>query len=132
MARLESAATDAYPRECCGLLIGHTEGGDFVVSGLEPSANVEPSGAPDRFEIDPGVRIRLQRALRGGPDGILGHYHSHPDHAPEPSATDRAMAYEPEMVWLITAAVAGKAGATRAFVIAADGAVTELEVVEST
>lgn len=129
LARIKSAAEQAYPRECCGLLVGHGGGGDFTVTRIEPSANVETSGAPDRFEIDPGLRIRLQRGLRGGPGAIIGHYHSHPDHAAEPSATDRAMAYEPEMVWLITAVEGGKAGASRAFVIGADGAVTELEVV---
>ncbi len=129
LARLGSAAEDAYPRECCGLLVGHGAGGDFTVTRIEPSANVEPTGAPDRFEIDPTLRIRLQRGLRGGADAIIGHYHSHPDHAAAPSATDRAMAYEPEMVWLITAIAAGKAGASRAFVIGAGGAVRELEVV---
>ncbi len=130
LARLQSAAEEAYPRECCGLLVGHSDGGDFTVTRVEPSANVEPTGAPDRFEIDPTLRIRLQRKLRGGPDAILGHYHSHPDHEPSPSDTDRAMAYEPEMVWLITAVAAGVAGASRAFIIGHGGAVTELEVVQ--
>lgn len=129
LARIESAAEQAYPRECCGLLVGHGGGGDFTVTSIEPSANLEPSGAPDRFEIDPTLRIRLQRALRGGNEAIIGHYHSHPDHPAEPSATDRAMAYEPEMVWLITAVAGGTAGASRAFVIGPGGAVTELEVV---
>ncbi len=131
VARIQSAAEDAYPRECCGLLVGRTDGDDFTVTALEPSTNVGPSGAPDRFEIDPGLRIRLQRSLRGGAVAIIGHYHSHPDHIAEPSATDRAMAWEPEMVWLITAVKAGKAGESRAFVISEAGAVTELEVVES-
>ncbi len=129
LARIKSAAERAYPRESCGLLVGHAEGDDFTVTSIQPSANLETSGAPDRFEIDPTLRIRLQRELRGGNEAILGHYHSHPDHAAEPSAADRAMAYEPEMVWLITAVAGGTAGASRAFVITDGGAVTELEVV---
>ena len=130
LARLRSAAEAAYPGECCGILVGRSGGGDFTVTGVEPSANVAPTGAPDRFEVDPTLHFRLLRGLRGGADAIIGHYHSHPDHEAEPSAADRARAYEPEMVWLITAVAAGKAGASRAFVIGAHGAVTELEVVE--
>lgn len=100
----------AYPREGCGLLVGRLEGGagDTVrITAVHPTANVHDSGRPDRFEVDPAVRIRLMRALRGGPDALVGHVHSHPDAPAVPSETDRHHAFEPDLIWLIV----GLAGA---------------------
>ena len=34
---------------------------------------------------------------------IIGHYHSHPNGRSMPSTRDLAMAWEPELVWLIVA-----------------------------
>jgi len=67
------------------------------------------AGSGDRFEVDPALRFGLMRALEGGDERIVGHYHSHPDHPAEPSARDLAMAFEPDLVWLITAVAGGQA-----------------------
>ena len=47
---------------------------------------------------------------------------SHPSGSAEPSDTDRAMIFEPAMIWLITAVDEGRAGATMAWRPTADGA----------
>lgn len=68
-------------------------------------------------ELDPAVHIRLLRELReaGGPERIVGHWHSHPNGRDEPSAKDAAMASDPGMLWLISAVAAAGAGPPRGF-----------------
>jgi len=119
---ITDAAESAYPAECCGLLAGRDSGGgDVVVTRVTPSRNLSKTNIWDSFEVDPEVRFALMREL-GSFDSqtaehIVGHYHSHPDHPAKPSERDIAMAYEPDLVWLITAVEAGRATATSAYLI---------------
>jgi proteasome lid subunit RPN8/RPN11 len=111
-AELAQLAEAAYPQEACALLVGR----QAAVTRIVPAANV--AAEPRRnFEVDPTTQIRLRRQLRETPNGeiLLGHWHSHPEGRAEPSATDAAMAFEPELVWLISAVHGGKAGAPAAF-----------------
>lgn len=97
---IEAAARAAWPREACGLLVGEDDNGTLRVARLVPADNV--ASDPLRgFEIDPATRFRLHRELAGGGERLVGHWHSHPTGVAEPSATDRAMQYEPELCWLI-------------------------------
>ena len=101
---VEAAAKEAYPEEACGLLVGRPgENGRCRVNLVEASANVAEPPRTRRFEVDPMLRLRLERALRESPDSIVGVYHSHPGGAAAPSDTDLAMVFEPALVWLITA-----------------------------
>ena len=110
---IERAAEEAYPEEACGLLVGRSAPGEgYRVSTVEASANVAEPPRTRRFEVDPKLRLRLERALRESPESVIGVYHSHPDGSAEPSETDIAMIFEPDMVWLITAVADGRAGAT--------------------
>ena len=110
---IERAAEEAYPEEACGLLVGRSGPGEACsVSAVEASANVAAPPRTRRFEVDPKLRLRLERALRESPDSVIGVYHSHPDGSAAPSETDISMIFEPDMVWLITAVTDGKAGAT--------------------
>ena len=119
---IEDAAEKAYPEESCGLLAGRAdEMGRVIVTRVRPSANVAGGDRRGAFEVDPAVRFALMRELAGTGEHIVGHYHSHPDHAPEPSARDLAMAFEPDFIWLITQVAGGRARASRAFAVAADG-----------
>lgn len=95
----------AYPEEACGLLLGRRDGEGFVVTRAVESANLA-ADPRHRFEVDPALRLRLQRAARAGDAAVIGHYHSHPDGAARPSATDLAEAWEPELVWLVAALAA--------------------------
>lgn len=88
-------------QECCGLLVGR---GDDVVEIAQ--AHKTPNIAPDaarRFDIDPQHQFDLLRGLRGTPQRIVGHYHSHPEGPAAPSGYDLSMAFDPEAVWLIVA-----------------------------
>lgn len=120
---IEAAAEAAYPEEACGLLVGRrAPDGGWRVGAVEASANVAEPPRTRRFEVDPRLRLRLERRLRGRPDSIVGLYHSHPDGAAEPSERDRAMVFEPALIWLITAVGRNRAPATRAWRPTADGA----------
>jgi len=114
--QINTLAQGVYPGECCGLLVGRVEtNGSITVTRIVPSANVADPPGNDRFEVSPKVRFDLMRELSGTPQTIIGHYHSHPDQAAEPSATDLSMAFEPDLIWLITAVASGRAGQTRAW-----------------
>ena len=128
MIRLSAAQLDdihaqaeaAYPYESCGLLAGRRElSGDVTVTRVQPSPNIlrndAKGGGKDRFEVDPQVRFDLMRAVAGTEAEIIGHYHSHPDHPAKPSETDLDMAFEPELVWLITTVKNGHAELTTAW-----------------
>ncbi len=115
------ATETAWPEEACGLLVGRREPAlVWRVTRIEPARNV----APDRrraFEVDPGLRIGLERELRGGEDRIVGVYHSHPEGPVWPSAVDRAMVFEPELLWLVVSLWQGQAVETAAYMPGAGG-----------
>ena len=117
-----SHAESAYPAECCGLLVGTAGVREWRVRRVVPSRNLAPAPGRDRFEVDPALHLKLHRELRETGEGIVGLYHSHPDGQPAPSATDLESAWEPGLVWLITAVRAGRAAGTAAHLfVAADG-----------
>lgn len=109
------AAEAAYPAEACGLIIGRGRGQLVRVTAVVPAPNLL-AATGDRFELDPAVRLRVERELReaGGKDRVVGHYHSHPDGSSDPSATDRAAAHEPELAWVIVGVLDGQAIHTQA------------------
>ncbi len=99
VAGILGLAADAYPRECCGILLG--EGG--WISAFLPAKNVHPHPQTN-FEIDPQVLIDAHRAARKGDPQVAGYYHSHPNGLAEPSMTDRGQAAHDGSVWAIVAA----------------------------
>ncbi len=115
--RMRAAAVAAYPAECCGLLVGVLETkAQWRVTHVVPTYNLRAEERNDRFAIDPVTHLALRRCLRGRPEHMIGHYHSHPNGQAYPSAKDLAMGFEPELFWVIVA-VNGKrhAGATEAY-----------------
>ncbi|MBO6519828.1 MAG: M67 family metallopeptidase [Rhodospirillales bacterium] len=106
--RIREHAAAGYPDEACGLLSGIRKGDTVKVTGVHESHNITDRDPKTGFEIDPKLRFDLMRALEERADGteIIGHYHSHPDHPAEPSATDLSMTYETEFIWLICAVTA--------------------------
>ena len=121
ISRIVAEAEAAVPNECCGLLVGtgDVESG-LVVTDVVISPNIAAPNRPDRFEVDPEVRFRTMRRLEGTPYDIVGHYHSHPEHPAEPSATDLENAFEPDLAWLIAGVKAGQVTTLRAFRVEPD------------
>jgi [CysO sulfur-carrier protein]-S-L-cysteine hydrolase len=117
LKKITDAAENSYPDEACGLLVGTFKPrGVILVSSVEAAANVAEGSRGDRFEVDPRVRFALMRRLRGGAERLIGHYHSHPNHPALPSRRDLEMAFEPDLVWLITSVMGGRAAETTAHI----------------
>ncbi len=98
---LDQHTRSCWPEEACALLIGERLGVEEIsISRVALSENL----AEDRkryFEVDPRVRIALEKELRGRPQELVGLYHSHPEGPAAPSKTDASMIYEKELCWLI-------------------------------
>lgn len=106
LAQILSHAEQAYPQECCGLLMGRQElDNRKIIVEVLPTENVwsettaelfqDPESkdsitAPqERFTIAPEVLMQAQREGRKRHLSIIGIYHSHPDHPAIPSEFDR-------------------------------------------
>ena len=111
VTHIAEAAEAAYPDECCGLLVGRAEAtGDRLVTRVEASPNVAEGNTRDSFLVDPKIQFDLMRELGDGPESIVGHYHSHPNHGAVPSERDRRSVFYPDHVWVIVAVDGGRAG----------------------
>lgn len=106
-------ARAAGSRECCGLIEGARGADGFRITALYPARNL--ADAPDRFDIDPRDQFAAYKTARERGQAIVGCYHSHPNGAAQPSATDLAGAEEENFIWLIASA-----GQVHAFIYLAD------------
>lgn len=108
----------AFPYEGCGILIGELKGADKIVHELWAVANTwdqaenplaDGESSRRRFLIDPADFKRANdHAVRKGL-GILGTYHSHPNHAAVPSEFDRQHAFPWGFSCVIVSVREGKA-----------------------
>ncbi len=80
-----------------------------MVLAVEAAANVSPDPAV-AFEIAHEVLTAVTCAAREQGMGLIGHYHSHPNNSPIPSARDAAAAAgDGGRYWLIVAQGAASA-----------------------
>jgi proteasome lid subunit RPN8/RPN11 len=82
----------AYPAECCGALVGRSDGSAKEVLRLSPAVN-RRTDDPHRYLIAPDDLRRLEAEVRAAGLEIVGYYHSHPDHPAVPSAFDTEHAW---------------------------------------
>lgn len=123
LADLRAHAVEAYPHECCGVLIGiHTPPGctpeGWLVRAAVRAANTRTDSPQNRYEIAPAELVRILRSARDQGLDIAGFYHSHPDHRAEPSATDLAEAHWLQCSYVITEVADGRAARTASFLLA--------------
>ena len=83
----------SYPHECCGLLIGTTDGQARAAQTSRKCRNLNTERAHDRYEMDPLCMLHAQREFENSPWDVVGIYHSHPDHPSRPSQTDTDRAW---------------------------------------
>ena len=105
----------AYPHECCGVLLGHAQNGANQAERLVRAGNTRTDSAHNRYSISPIELIRIQREGRAEGFDIVGFYHSHPDHPAQWSPTDFAEAHWLGCSYVITAVAQGRAEATNSF-----------------
>ena len=107
---------EAYPHECCGVLLGHfDDNGAKTVSRIARCGNTRADSPHNRYNIDPRDLIRIQREGRERDEDIVGFYHSHPDHPAQWSPTDLAEAHWFGCSYVITSVEKGKATITNSF-----------------
>jgi proteasome lid subunit RPN8/RPN11 len=92
--QIEREGEQAFPNECCGILIGADEkpgsGEVRIVHQLVPGKNVfEADEQYHRFSIDPRAQLLAEREAEKAGLAVLGFYHSHPNHPARPSDYDR-------------------------------------------
>ena len=87
------------PEEACGLLAGLRQGSQLQASRLFITANLLHSAT--RYRIDPHEQLAAFNQMEAEGLELVGIYHSHPHGPEEPSPTDLAEAYYPEVVYLI-------------------------------
>lgn len=131
-AQINAQGATAYPYEGCGLLLGHTNGEENVVTGLFPVENqweVEEEKR-ERFQITPEDMFRAEVAAMNRGLDIIGIYHSHPDHEPVASPRDLAWATWPGYSYLITEVRDGQPGESRSWQLQRDRSGFEEEKIE--
>ena len=106
LQRMEQHGAEAYPNECCGVLLGKAQDGRKVVTDIMPLNNARDDSPRNRFLILPEDFVQSDREARKRGVDILGFYHSHPDHPARPSEYDREHAW-PWYTYLILAVEKG-------------------------
>ena len=106
---IERHGSEAFPKECCGMLIGRDiPGRGRVVEELVAGTNAfEADEQYHRFSIDPLQQLKTEKAAAAAGKSLIGFYHSHPDHPARPSEYDRTHAW-PFYSYLIVSILAGK------------------------
>jgi proteasome lid subunit RPN8/RPN11 len=87
MIRIESApwaamvahAQASYPNECCGAMLGTTDGETKVVSESIALQNAFEGVQAERYELRPEDLLAADKAARERNMDLIGIYHSHPD-----------------------------------------------------
>lgn len=137
--RIRGHAAEAYPEECCGVLVGSDadegEGdrterrGAREIREIRAVENARTGRRERRYLIPPEVLLELEKELREGNLEVLGFYHSHPDHPAEPSAFDREHAW-PWYSYVIVPVREGEAAEPRSWRLAPDRSRFDEEAIE--
>lgn len=93
-SQLRCWAREGHPDETCGLLVGRLEAAGTLVSRVTRARNLAVDRLRDRYTVDPAHFVAVDSLARADGLEIVGGWHSHPDHPPRPSATDRRAAWE--------------------------------------
>ena len=107
----------AYPEECCGILVGISEGATRTATSAIPAKNASPAPR-NRYQIEPRDLVRILLEAQDVGREILGFYHSHPDHPAHWSPTDLMEAHWLGSSYVITSVEKGTATVTNAFCLA--------------
>jgi proteasome lid subunit RPN8/RPN11 len=72
-------ARRAYPNECCGAMLGSTEGERKTVRVAMALENSFAGAQAARYELRPEDLLAADKAARERQMDLIGIYHSHPD-----------------------------------------------------
>lgn len=121
-----------YPRECCGFLLGVNTDGVNLLGEVYPAQNVwekeshylaageadeakKSESKLNRYLITPDQYRQADAYARERGYGIIGYYHSHPDHPAAPSGYDLDHSCWPGESYIIVSIQQGKAATLNSF-----------------
>ena len=120
-AEMLEDAERQLPNEACGLLAGK----EGVATVFYSMTNADQS--PVRYLMDPREQFEVMKKMRLRGETMLGIYHSHVASQAYPSATDVALAFYPDVHYVIVSLGNRKKAVARAFRIE-EGKVREEEI----
>ena len=78
-ASMVAHARQTYPNECCGAMLGSTDGERKDVRVALPLQNAFEGAQAARYELRPEDLLAADKAARQRNMDLIGIYHSHPD-----------------------------------------------------
>ena len=78
-AAMVAHARAAYPNECCGAMLGVTDGESKTVRESIALENAFEGAQAARYELRPEDLLSADKAARARGMDLIGIYHSHPD-----------------------------------------------------
>ena len=111
---------ETYPHECCGFLIGEKDGEVNVLRRVHRAVNEwaksdERESKANRYLITPEQARQAERSAREQGFGVIGFYHSHPDHPARPSGFDLDHSCWPTDSYIIVSVEKGQASVLNSF-----------------
>ena len=111
-------AKERLPNESCGILAGKKD----IATTFYSLTNTEES--PVSYLMDPGEQFKVFKEIRVREEQMLGIYHSHVATEAYPSAKDVALAFYPEVHYILISLADRERPSARAFRIE-EGSVRE-------
>lgn len=115
LAQIKQHGEQTYPHECCGFLLGEREGSTNYLREVYGAENERQDSRHNRYLITPEQSKRADSYARSRGLGVIGYYHSHPDHPAAPSGYDLDHSCWPGESYIIVAIEKGKAAALNSF-----------------
>jgi proteasome lid subunit RPN8/RPN11 len=113
--QIKKHGEQTYPHECCGFLLGTREGETNILGEAYAAENERQESQETRYLITPEQYKRADSYARSCGLGVIGYYHSHPDHPAAPSGYDLDHSCWPGESYIIVAVELGKAAALNSF-----------------
>ena len=112
-------AKSTYPQEACGFVVGK----EGLAKYFLPIENMDHSTVT--YTMDPRQQLKAFKRIAAEGLDLLGIFHSHVASAPDPSQTDRKMAFYPEVSYLIVSLANMNQPDLRSYRIAGDDVTAE-------
>jgi proteasome lid subunit RPN8/RPN11 len=120
LREIQAHGESAYPEEGAGLLLGAQDGEVRRISAIYGIGNArEKTARHNRYLLTPEDYARGEQKAEQEGLGVMGVFHSHPDHPSQPSEFDREWAM-PWFSYIITSVEEGKAASTQSWQLAED------------
>lgn len=123
---IRAHGAEEFPHECCGILLGTSQGEDKQVIRIHQMTNTHEDGHERRYLISPLEMMQVEKQARSEGLAMLGTYHSHPNHPAIPSEYDREWAW-PWYTYIIVSVMNGTPAELTAWTLEDDRTAFRLE-----